>query len=215
MVGGNFAAVIPAFNEADDIGEVVKKVNLYATPIVVNDGSSDNTEHFARRAGAIVINHKENLGYDAALQSGLFKAIEMQFQYAITLDADGQHSPFLIEYFKNELILGSDIVCGVRDHHQRFSETLFSWIGKIFWNIEDPLCGMKGYKLANFKNLKFFNSYHSIGTEYVIRCARTGLEIKNIPIPTRPRNGKSRFGSGLKSNYLILRALCLGIFLAR
>jgi glycosyltransferase involved in cell wall biosynthesis len=210
-----FAAVIPAYNEAASIAAVVDAVMEYALPVVVDDGSTDDTAHLAETAGAVVVTHKLNQGYDAALQTGLFKAIEVGCTYAITMDADGQHNPAGLVPFKNALLEGADLVVGVRDRYQRFSESLFAAVGKILWSIADPLCGMKGYKLSHLERLGFFDSYKSIGTEYTLRCARSHMRILTVPVHTRERKGVSRFGSGLKPNYRILRAMSLGLFKAK
>ena len=207
----NVAVVIPAMNEAEDIVDVVAGVALFCMPIVVDDGSNDNTAMLAELAGAFVVKHAVNLGYDAALESGLFKAIELGFEFAITLDADGQHLPETLLSFNAELVAGADLVVGTREHYQRYSEALFSVVGKFLWGIKDPLCGMKGYKLSHLEKFGHFDSYKSIGTEFALFCARSGLDIRNVPITTKSRSGPSRFGSGLRPNLKILRALILGL----
>lgn len=209
------AVVIPAFNEAHGIAEVVAGVISFGMPIVVDDGSEDETALLAEKAGATVVKHAANRGYDAALASGLFKAIELGFEYAVTLDADGQHVPQAIHSFKVELDDGADLVVGERDYHQRFAESVFSAVGKLLWKLRDPLCGMKGYKLSHLSKLGHFDSYNSIGTEFSLRCARASLDVRNVPIPTRSRSGRSRFGSGLRPNVKILRALVIGLFKAK
>ncbi len=210
-----FAAVIPAFNEAESIAAVVEAVKLYALPIVVDDGSHDETARLAEQAGAVVVSHSRNQGYDGALQTGLFKAIELGCSYAITMDADGQHNPAGLLPFKAELLKGADLVVGVRDRHQRFSESVFALVGKILWGMTDPLCGMKGYRLTHLKHFGSFDTYGSIGTEFAIRCARSQLKIHSVFISTQDRIGESRFGFGLKPNYKILRSCFLGLIFAR
>jgi glycosyltransferase involved in cell wall biosynthesis len=210
-----FAAVIPAYNEARSIAAIVEVVKQYALPIVVDDGSSDETARLAKRAGATVVSHALNQGYDAALQRGLFKAIELGCTFAITMDADGQHSPADLESFKAALQQGADLVVGVRDRHQRFAESIFALTGKLLWSIADPLCGMKGYRLTHLKRLGHFDSYKSIGTEYALRCARSHLRIHSVPVATQKRVGASRFGGGLKPNFRILRAMVIGSFKAK
>ena len=209
------AAVVPAFNEEISIASVVLAVKHYALPIVIDDGSYDETVRLATQAGALVVSHPHNQGYDAALQTGLFKAIELGCTFAITLDADGQHNPAEIESFKAALLQGADLVIGVRDRRQRFSESLFAITGRILWSVADPLCGMKGYRLSHLKRLGHFDSYTSIGTEFTLRCARSHLRIDSVPVLTRDRAGVTRFGAGLKANYRILRALVLGILKAK
>lgn len=210
-----FAAVIPAYNEAKSIAAVVQAVKKYALPIVADDGSADETADLAARAGAVVVSHSKNQGYDAALQSGLFKAIELGCTFAITMDADGQHNPAGLEAFKVELLQGADLVLGVRDRHQRISESIFAVTGKLVWAITDPLCGMKGYRLSHLQRLGHFDSYKSIGTEYALRCARSNLRIHEVPVLTRDRTGLSRFGAGFKPNFRILRAIVFGFFKAK
>jgi len=90
------AIVIPAFNESKMIASVVTGLSAYGVPIVVNDGSTDNTEQLARDAGAIVVSHTLNSGYDKAIASGLARAIAEGFDFAITADGDGQHQPTYI-----------------------------------------------------------------------------------------------------------------------
>lgn len=209
------AAVIPAFNEERSIAKVVEAVKLYAEPIVVDDGSRDLTGQLAELAGAIVIAHSHNQGYDAALETGLFKAIQLGFSFAITIDADGQHNPAGIAAFKASLLQGADLVVGVRNKHQRLSESLFAAVGKRLWKISDPLCGMKGYKLSHLTSLGYFDSYKSIGTEFALRCARSKLRIDSVPVITRERSGNSRFGSDFKAEFRIIRSLLLGILRAK
>ncbi len=209
------AAVIPALNESQQIAVVVREIAPFAVPIVVDDGSTDDTAQLAAAAGAIVVRHPRNLGYDAALQTGLFKAIELGYDYGITLDGDGQHAPYILSVFIEQLNAGADLVIGRREHSQRFAEAVFAWAGRNLWHIDDPLCGMKGYKLVHLARLGHFDAYRSIGTEFAIRAARSGLAIFNVPVSTAPRVGESRFGSGWRPNLKILRALWCGLYRAR
>ena len=209
------AIVIPAFNEEEAINAVVLGISAYGTAVVVNDGSTDNTEQVARAAGALVVSHSVNRGYDNALATGLGKAVAEQFDFAITLDGDGQHEPLLIESFLFELMDGADLVIGIRDRYQRVSETIFAKTTKILWGITDPLCGMKGYRLSKLKGIDSMCSYPSIGTELAIRAVRSGWIIRQVAVKTRERKGKSRFGAGLYANWLILRAMFLGLLRAK
>jgi glycosyltransferase involved in cell wall biosynthesis len=209
------AIVIPAFNEEEAISAVVLGISAYGTAVVVNDGSTDDTGHVAGTAGALVVSHAVNLGYDNALATGLEKAVAERFDYAITLDGDGQHDPLLIESFLFELMDGADLVLGIRDRYQRVSEKIFAKTAKILWGISDPLCGMKGYRLSKLKSIDSMCTYPSIGTELAIRAVRSGWNIRQVAVKTRERNGKSRFGAGLYANWLILRAMVLGLFRAK
>lgn len=214
-VGHGVAVIIPALNEAQAIGQVVAGVSLYGIAIVVDDGSTDSTGAQAERAGAIVLRHCSNKGYDAALESGLRRAIDLGFEYAVTIDADGQHPPQLLDAFKEALNCGADLVVGTRERHQRFAEFIFAGVSNFLWGVRDPLCGMKGYRLKMLKRFGSYSSYKSVGTELVIRSARSGFSIINIPIFQKERIGLSRFGNGLPANYRIISALLIGLIRAK
>lgn len=203
------AIVIPAYNEEATISTVISDIRKYGLPVVVNDASTDQTFTAAKSAGAEVVTHKKNLGYDKALDSGFKKAHELGCKYVITMDADGQHDASMIRGFLNLLRENNDVVIGIRDRRQRFSEHLFAFVTKYFYNIQDPLCGMKGYRMHVYEKLGHFDSYGSIGTELAIFAARKNFIISQLKVLTKDRVGKPRFGSILKSNYVILKAMIL------
>lgn len=91
---GNTWVVIPLFNEAQVIAEVVSHVKtVFPHVVCIDDGSSDNSVQEARRAGAVVIEHPINLGQGAALQTGFdFALTDRAMVDIVTFDADGQHS---------------------------------------------------------------------------------------------------------------------------
>jgi len=204
------AIVIPAFNEEATIFNVVQSVKEYGTVIVVNDASTDNTKQVAIGAGAILVNHEENKGYDSALNSGFERAVELNFNIVITFDADGQHNSELLEDYILLIDQGFKVVTGIRNKFQRVTEYIFSWVAKWKWGISDPLCGMKAYHVDLYKELGRFDSYKSIGTELIIFAATRGEKIAQIPIQTKERKDIPRFGTTLSSNIFILKALWSG-----
>ena len=86
--------VIPMFNEATVIGDVVRTVReRFGHVVCVDDGSADGTAALARAAGADVVRHPVNLGQGAALETGIRRALHDPLtEYVVTFDADGQHS---------------------------------------------------------------------------------------------------------------------------
>ncbi len=203
--------VIPAFNEAETISQVVQAAERYGICVVVDDGSSDDTASRARAAGATVVCHSKNLGYDAALNTGFKKAAETGCRGIVTLDADGQHNPELIEKFIAALNSGAAVVVGVRDRRQRLAEHVFAWYTRLRFNIADPLCGLKAYSIEVYRELGYFDAYLSIGTELMLFAARKGFPIANIAFEVRDRLGRPRFGQKLAANWKIFRALALSL----
>lgn len=203
--------VIPAYNESATIYDVVKAASKYGQPIVVNDCSSDDTAMLAEKAGAVVVNHATNKGYDGALSSGFTKAKEIGCQFIITLDADGQHNPQLIRQFVDGLDTGADVVLGVRSNKPRVSEHAFALFTRAKFGIKDPLCGMKGYQIEVYDSLGHFDSYQSIGTELMLFAARNKFNIVQIPFIVGERQDAPRFGNIIKANTKIIRAMALSV----
>jgi glycosyltransferase involved in cell wall biosynthesis len=201
--------VIPALNESASIAAVVTAAHRFGIPIVVDDASTDSTAELAARHGATVVLHKNVLGYDGALNSGFSKAAEIGCEAIITIDADGQHDPSLIQRFIDTLEAGADVVVGVRSRRQRFAEHMFAWYTSRRYGITDPVCGMKAYRTAVFTACGHFDSYKSIGTELAIFAARGGYRLAQVPFDVRERKGSPRFGRALSGNLKIIRAMIL------
>lgn len=211
MERSRLVLVIPAINEAATIGDVVRSASRYGRVVVVDDGSTDTTGDEAARAGAEVVRHARNRGYDEALNSGFVRAAAIGGEYVLTLDADGQHDPERIASFTDALDAGAHLVAGIRDRRQRFGESLFGWVAWLRWGIRDPLCGMKGYRLELWRELGHFDSYGSIGTELALFAAVTKRPVAQVAVPTRDRADAPRFGRRFSANRRILRALVLGM----
>jgi glycosyltransferase involved in cell wall biosynthesis len=199
--------VIPAYNEAETIANIVRAARKYAVPIVVDDGSIDGTATLALKWGAVVVFHESNRGYDIALNSGFKKAADLGLQVIITLDADGQHAPMLIQQFIDAIDSGADIVVGVRNKLQRITEHIFSLYTNVFFGLKDPLCGMKAYRISIYRSLGHFDSYGSVGTELMFYAIRKRYKLKQIAFTVCDRNGESRFGKIFSANYKIIRAM--------
>ena len=209
MARSRVAVVIPAFNEAASIACVVESARRWGTCVVVDDGSTDGTARLAQAAGALIVRHERNRGYDGALDSGFRRASEEGCDVIISLDADGQHDPALAGQFIAAIEAGADVVLGVRSRRARVGEHVFAVYTRLRWGIRDPLCGLKAYRASVFRALGHFDSYRSIGTELMLFAACGGLRIEQIPFEVRDREGQPRFGRRLAANYRILRALLL------
>lgn len=211
MAGSRVAVVIPALNESATIGRVVGAARQWGTCIVVDDGSSDATGRLAAEAGAVVVRHEVNRGYDAALDSGFRRAADEGCEIIVTLDADGQHDPSLVKRFLQAMDAGADVVLGVRNRRARLAEHLFACYTSLRWGVRDPLCGLKAYRTRVFRALGHFDSYGSVGTELTLFAVRGGMRVEQVPFEVHERQGQPRFGRRLAANYKIFRALALSL----
>lgn len=103
--------LIPAFNEEEKIGEVIKKIpksifGISTIVLVVDDGSKDETKKVAEKSGAVVVSHLVNGGVGMAFQTGLQKALELGADYLVNIDADGQYTPKDIEKIFKPIVAG-------------------------------------------------------------------------------------------------------------
>jgi glycosyltransferase involved in cell wall biosynthesis len=215
MERSRVAIVVPALNEERSIASVVASVASYGLPVVVSDGSTDGTAEAAAAAGAVVVRHEQNQGYDAAISSGFGRAAELGAEFVVTFDADGQHDPSLIPEFTRLLANGRWLVLGVRPAPARISEWAFAAYTRLAYGIHDPLCGMKGYSMSAYKDLRHFDCYRSIGTELMLHCARAGRPMAEVKIPIAPRQGAPRLGGAWRSNARIFRSLMLALLRSR
>jgi glycosyltransferase involved in cell wall biosynthesis len=207
------AILIPAYNEATSIGHVVRAVSPFGVPIVVDDCSTDGTGEIAGEAGASVVRHQENRGYDGALQTGFEQAASMGVDLVVTFDADGQHGADTLERMLSPLRSGeADIVLGIRARSARFSEMLFSLYTNLRFGVRDILCGLKAYRMELFHEHGRFDGTRSIGTELALFALREGYLHATVPVAIYPRaSGSARFGRLMQANLRILRAMLLAI----
>lgn len=208
MDRSDLAIVIPAYSEATTIAGVVEAASQHATVLVVDDCSPDDTAALAASAGAIVIRNSQNCGYDGTLNRGFEEAAKRGFLAVVTLDADGEHSPDCIPLFQ-EALIDQDVplVIGVRPGKQRLSEVVMGAIVMWRYGVKDILCGMKGYHLSLWEQNGGFDKSGSIGTELAIHSLRRGVRFRQIPVYGVRRQDAPRFGSSLRANIKIVKAL--------
>jgi glycosyltransferase involved in cell wall biosynthesis len=202
------AVVIPAYNEARTIERVVRAVLSFGTPIVVDDGSTDGTGATANRAGAIVVGHSSNRGYEAALESGFKYAAAEGFDVAVTFDADAQHDPEILPRFLDPIRDGrADVVVGVRRRPPRLAERLFGLYARLRFGVDDVLCGLKAYRMDVYRRHGRFDGLRSVGTELLLASMSRGARIETVEVPIFDRQDRPRFGSQVGANARILGAL--------
>jgi len=202
-----FAILIPANNEEATIGELVAILSKEADVVVVDDGSEDLTAKVAKSKGAKVVSLPENMGYDAALASGIRYVQEKGYSGIVTCDADGQHlTKDVVSALK--LVESHPLVVGVRSPLARTSERVFAWVTRYSVGIRDPLCGLKAYDLRGIP--VDFSRYllGSSGTGLALRLAAEGINVLNLPISIQERaTGVPRFGGYFRANARIFSSL--------
>ena len=134
------AVVIPAYNEEDNIGQVIPRVpatvcGLETAILVVDDGSRDRTGDIARGLGAAVARHPTNLGGGAALRTGYRLMADSGARIVVTLDADGQHRPEEMERLVGPVADGTvDVAHGSRVLGTAEPNHVAREMGIIFFN---------------------------------------------------------------------------------
>jgi glycosyltransferase involved in cell wall biosynthesis len=186
---------IPAYNEEKNISEIIKKLQKITTKIIVcDDGSTDSTGDIAKEMGALVIQHKKNLGYGAAIRSIFLKAREEKSEFLITLDSDGQHRIEDIQNILDPLQTGkADLVIGSRFlNNDGKNVPLYRKIGiKILTklantslenNITDSQSGFRGYSEKIIQTITPSESGMGVSNEILIKVSKQGFKITEVPI---------------------------------
>lgn len=203
-------AIIPAYNEARYVGEVVTKTSNHVDSVlVIDDGSTDSTSEVAERAGAVVIRNVKNMGLGLTIRKGYIEALKLGADVIIQLDADGQYDPdeipLLLEpILKNEadMVLGSRLENLMYDMPtiKRFGNRAFSRVLRLLTG-EDVKDGQTGFRAIRREVLETAlpTSKFSYTQEMIIKAAKEGWRIKSVPIHFYARyDGKSRlFGSSI------------------
>jgi len=205
------AILIPVYNEQKTILNVVNQVRKYGTPIIIDDASTDNSKRIIKQNKIIYFSNKNNLGYDKTLNIGFSRAKSLKFKYIITFDGDGQHYTKDLGRIIFYLNKNYDLVVGQRSKFQRFSEFIFSKFSIFYYNIKDPLTGLKGYNIRVYNSLGYFDKNQSTGTKLLFHAVQKKFKIKKININIKRRVDIPRFGNVIKSNLYIIRSIILAL----
>jgi len=145
-------AVIPAYNEAGSISQVVRAVTPYVTEIlVIDDGSEDETGSFAEATGARVVRQISNQGYIAAIKRGFAEASS---EIVVTIDADGEFPAEYIPELVKPITDGrADMVQGHRNHIPRLSERFLTWLAQRRAPVGDTGTGLRALRTDLARNL--------------------------------------------------------------
>jgi|1048.fasta_scaffold02357_8 glycosyltransferase involved in cell wall biosynthesis len=195
----NTLVIIPAFNEQESIGSVIKEMLMHNFQfVVIDDGSHDQTRINAMNAGARVVSMPFNSGVGSALKCGFKFALHNGFQAVVQCDADGQHSAQYIETLithSNEsmadLVVGNRFgsIQGTMDVSvlRRFAMVLFSKVLYIRTGltVQDPTSGFRliSRPLLNHFAEEFPAYYLGDTFEALILARQSGYNVSQVSVP--------------------------------
>ena len=188
------AVIIPTYNNAGTIAQVIADVKRYASDvIVVNDGSTDNTSDILLDIKDIrVIDYPDNKGKGYALKLGLKRAYEWGYRYAITIDSDGQHYADDIPVFINRIEQFPDsLLIGARNltaDNMPSKNTFANKFSNFWYKVEtgqtlvDTQSGYRLYPLHKIQGIRFITRRYEFEVEVIVRAAWRGINVENVPI---------------------------------
>jgi len=189
-----WCVIIPTYNNAKTLKRVIDGVLNYTNHIfIVNDGSTDETVDILENYKQLyILNVPQNKGKGNALQKGFKKALSLNYNYAITIDSDGQHYPSDIPVFLEELNVATEpiLLIGSRNmtHESVPKKSSFGNRFSNFWfqfetgiKLSDT---QSGYRLYPLKQLpkRFFTKKFEFEIEVIVRTAWKNILVKNVPI---------------------------------
>lgn len=189
----SFCVIVPTYNNQKTLKRVLDSVlDFTSNIIIVNDGSTDETGDILKQYSQLTqIHHPKNMGKGRALRNGFRKAIEQNFEYAITIDSDGQHFASDIPVFLEEIYnQPNSLLIGSRNMTQENVPRKSSFGNKFsnFWfkfetgiALEDTQSGFRLYPLKLIPK-RFYTNKFEFEIEVIVRSAWKGIPVKNVPV---------------------------------
>ena len=195
--------IIPTYNNAQTLENVIRDVLKYTDQvIVVNDGSTDQTAAILERLPEIqCIGYPKNRGKGYALRTAFAFALSKGFDFAITIDSDGQHFAADLPNFIKALEEGPEsIYVGARNMDQSTVPGKSSFGNKFsnfwFWvttglSMPDTQSGYRWYPIRRMRNINFITRKFEFEIEVLVRSSWNGIPVRNIPVKVfYPEKGK-------------------------
>lgn len=208
-----FITALPVFNEVTTVNEVLNEVLKHSPDVlVVDDGSTDGTaELLQQRDDIILVQHEQNQGYGAALNTAFQYAIEHEYSILVTVDCDGQHEPQRIMQFVETCEDSQvDIVSGSRyfkkfdadseapEQRRKINQTITAVINEhLGFGITDAFCGFKAYRVAALRTLEITEKGYAMPLELWVQAACKELDVIEVAVPLIYLDESRSFGGDL------------------
>ena len=209
------SVVIPALNEEEPIGNVVRAclaTNLPNEIVVVDNGSTDQTAERARAAGARVVSARR--GYGRACAAGV-RAISAEVEVIVFLDGDGSDCPELMDRLVIPIAQDqADFVIGSRTRGQRergsmnfqqiFAGRLAGWLLRLLYGVKyTDMCPFRAIRREALLKLGMREETYGWNLEMQMRAAQAGLRILEVPVNHRCRTGgESKVSGNLRATFV-------------
>ena len=186
--------LVPTYNNAKTLEGVIQSTFEYCDEvIIVNDGCTDNTaEILAKYPQLKVVTHPVNKGKGVGLRNGFKKAVELGFDYVISIDSDGQHYPkdFILFLDKIEKEPGS-LIIGARNMTVENVPNKSTFGNKFsnfwFWaetgiTMPDTQSGYRLYPVQRLKKIWLFTTKFELEIEVIVKAAWRGIPVVSVPV---------------------------------
>ena len=206
--------VMPAYNEAENLKELLKRIpakikNKNVGVLIVDDGSEDNTIDVVKEAGHLVVQNKINRGQGAASRLGYDVLLKNNINIGVTMDADYQHLPEEIEKVVEPILNDEyDFIIGSRVLTNTYESSFIRNAGVYFFakvinlvtglKLTDCSCGFRAFNVNKLSKLNLREDQFQ-SAEIIVEAAKKGLRIGEVPITHVQRKyGSTKKGRDLK-----------------
>ena len=186
--------LIPTYNNAKTLNSLLKELEKFGAYIIlVNDGSTDGTENLMRQFPDIhTISYYPNRGKGYAIRQGFRIAAGKGYDYAISIDSDGQHFPRDLPLFLEKLEKNpGSLIIGARNMEQSSvpAKSSFGHRFSNFWyrvetgiSLPDTQSGFRLYPVARLQEMVFFTRRFEFEIEVIVRAAWSGIPVLSVPV---------------------------------
>ena len=196
--------LIPTYNNEKTLKNVIESCKEYTSNVlVVNDGSTDSTADILALISNIeVVQHPFNKGKGNAMKTGFKRAEELGYNYAITIDSDGQHLakdlPKFLEKIEQE---PNSIIVGARnmdqDHIPEGSQFGHKFSNFWFWaetgiRLPDTQSGYRLYPVQLMNKMRFITGRYEFEAENIVKAAWRGVNVTSVPVDVIYQEGDER-----------------------